>query len=172
MSNKVKQVLLSAIFVAVASPSFANHPVDINDKAQIAIGKSIYQENCAACHGVDRQGPENPKDFGKRKPPRLDAKGHGFHHGDQIHFDQITKGSRNKSGKPIDDGMPPFRDSLSDKEIWATIAFIKSHWPMKMQMMQDKMHPGHAASQGSNHNSEMGSEKGMMMPKKQKSHGH
>jgi mono/diheme cytochrome c family protein len=172
MSGKIVSVLLSAIFVSVATPSFANHPVNVNDQVQITTGKNIYQDNCASCHGVKLQGPENPKDFGKRKPPRLDAKGHGYNHGDKSHYEQIVNGSINKAGKPIDDGMPPFGDVLSKQEIWATIAYMKSHWPKKMRMKQDQMNPGHAASHDSDHDSERSSTKGMRMPKKQKLHGH
>ncbi len=177
MSGKLFIALFSAIFVLIAPPSFANHPVNVNDKVQVEIGKKIYQENCASCHGMNRQGPENPKDFGKRKPPRLDAKGHGFHHGDQTHFGQIVKGSRDKAGKPIDDGMPPFGEVLSKQEIWATIAYIKSHWPHAMRMKQDMMNPGHNPGRNPSQKMEMKSgaghhgANGMPPHMKQKQHG-
>ena len=159
MSVKLVSALAGVIFVSLASPSFAKHPVDVNDKTQVELGKNVYQDNCVSCHGANRQGPENLSDFSKRKPPRLDSKGHGFHHGDNMHFEQIVKGSRDESGNPVNDGMAPFGDVLSKQEIWATIAYIKSHWPIKMRKMQDNMNPGHEIAHKDNHDhsSEMSS---------------
>ena len=147
MHRNFVPVLLVLTFGLIASPSFANHPVNISDQAQVKLGKKIYQENCATCHGVNLQGPENPEDFGKRKPPRLDAKGHGSHHSDQVHFKQIELGSLDKSGKLIDGRMPSFHDVLKDNEIWAAISYIKSHWPKNMRMKQIQMSPGHRHGQ-------------------------
>jgi len=147
MHRKIVPVLLVFTFGLIASPSFADHPVMVNDQAQVKLGKNIYQENCAACHGANLQGPENPEDYGKRKPPRLDANGHGSHHSDQVHFKQIELGSRDRFGKLIDGRMPSFHDVLKDHEIWATISYIKSHWPNNMRMKQMQMSPGHEKRQ-------------------------
>ncbi len=143
MHRKIVLMLLVLTFGLMALPAFAKHPVNVNDQSQLKLGKTIYQENCAACHGANLQGPESPEDFGKRKPPRLDAKGHGSHHSDQVHFKQIDLGSRDKSGKLIEGRMPSFHDILKDTEIWAVISYVKSHWPHSMRMKQMRMSPGH-----------------------------
>ena len=35
--------------------------------------------------------------------------------------------------------MPAFRDTLSDKEIWASLAFIKSRWPETIRERQEQI---------------------------------
>ncbi len=34
--------------------------------------------------------------------------------------------------------MPAFADQLSDREIWAVLAFIKSRWPADIQPAQQQ----------------------------------
>lgn len=138
-------ILLLIVIVLVQLPMMAkaNHPVDIHNSEVVAIGKVVYVENCSDCHGLTLAGPTNPKDF-KRVPPRLDArKGHVSHHNDQLHYNQIAQGSLDKQGNPIDGGMPAFKGILNPDAIWATISYIKSHWPKKIYRKQHMLNPGH-----------------------------
>ena len=43
-------------------------------------------------------------------------------------------------------GMIPFGGLLSDEEICATIAYIKSHWPAKLRALQQQAGHGKAHS--------------------------
>lgn len=102
---------------------------DVQDRAAaIAKGKQIYGQHCAACHGANLEGPENPKEFGKRVPPRLDGHGHAGHHDDAYLTRQILRGSRDANGRPVDDGMPPFKDVLSVEAIHDVLSYIRSTW--------------------------------------------
>ena len=132
-----------ATVITYSSESRANHPVNPNNPDQVKSGHSVFQENCVACHGVNLRGPENPKDFEGLKPPRLDSNGHASHHGDQFFFNRIKQGSRKDDGKLNEDGMPPFNEALSDQDIWAVIAYIKSTWSKEVRMKQNQKNPGH-----------------------------
>lgn len=143
--------LIALGLILVTASARAHHPVDIANAALVAKGKTLYADNCAACHGKNLTGPENPKDF-KRLPPRLDARvGHASHHDDMFIFNQITRGSLDKNGKPIADGMPAFAEILKPGEIWAVLTYIKSRWPEKVYRMQHRRNPGHGMGMGGGH---------------------
>jgi mono/diheme cytochrome c family protein len=38
--------------------------------------------------------------------------------------------------------MPAYQDMLSDDEIWAVLAFIKSHWPAAIRAQQAQQNTG------------------------------
>ncbi len=38
-----------------------------------------------------------------------------------------------------DSDMPAFKGMLSDQEIWAALAYVKSTWPMKVRARQEDM---------------------------------
>lgn len=135
-------------FVLLSFPAEANHPVDVGNTDQVKTGKVVYQDNCAVCHGANLKGPENPADFDGIKPPRLDGLGHSTHHGDHVFYRQIKNGSRKKNGEWNDKGMPPFADTLSDREVWAAITFIKSTWTEQARMKQNLKNPGHGNQMG------------------------
>lgn len=62
--------------------------------------------------------------------PPHDESGHTWHHTDEVLFG-ITKHGLvpGKYGPPdYESDMPAFGGKLSDDEIWAVLAFIKSHW--------------------------------------------
>ncbi len=146
----VHRIIPLAIVVLLIGmdPAQANHPVDVSDAKQVQAGRSVYRENCVECHGADLQGPANPKDFEVRVPPRLDAKGHAFHHGDQLFYSQILRGSRDKKGDLVEGGMPPFGGLLKANQIWAVISYIKSRWPVDLRKRQNRHNPGHQDTMG------------------------
>jgi hypothetical protein len=39
--------------------------------------------------------------------------------------------------------MLGFQEVLSDVEIWAVLAFMKSHWPQSIQEQQERLHTRH-----------------------------
>jgi hypothetical protein len=66
---------------------------------------------------------------GKLPAPPHDESGHTWHHTDQLLFD-ITKHGLVWPYTPKDyqSDMPAFDGTLADDEIWAVLAYIKSHW--------------------------------------------
>lgn len=111
----------------------------------VALGKSAYEQHCASCHGTKLEGQSNWKrplpSGGYLAPPHdqtghNDQTGHTWHHPDQLLF-KITKyGGQASAGKGFQSNMPAFKDVLSDTEIWAVLAYIKSRWPLDIQAKQ------------------------------------
>lgn len=105
---------------------------DPRDATRVALGAKLYAQHCAACHGAKLEGqPE----WRRRLPnarlpaPPHDESGHTWHHPDNVLF-AITKSGLVPPYAPrgYASDMPPFGGVLKDEEIWAVLAFIKSHW--------------------------------------------
>jgi mono/diheme cytochrome c family protein len=110
---------------------------DPADAAQVAAGKALYDPYCAACHGDRLQGQP---DWKKRLPsgrlpaPPHDDSGHTWHHPDPVLFEIIRDGLVPPHAPPgYESDMPAFGDRLSDEQVWAVLAYIKSHWPQRIQ---------------------------------------
>lgn len=106
------------------------------------MGRDLYGQHCAACHGADLEGALNWRQKGSdgRFPaPPHDETGHTWHHGDAMLFDYTSRGGQgylDDLGVRFDSDMPAFGDILSDAEIEAILTFIKSTWPEEMQAFQ------------------------------------
>jgi len=117
----------------------ASRAIDADDPAQVAQGKAVYDAHCARCHGAERQGEP---DWRTRKPsgvlpaPPHDPSGHTWHHPDEQLF-AITKHGMARFAPPdYKSDMPAFVGILSDPEIRAVIAYIKSTWPEDIRNRQ------------------------------------
>jgi mono/diheme cytochrome c family protein len=66
---------------------------------------------------------------GRMPAPPHDESGHTWHHPDRVLF-AITKDGLVPPHAPTgyESDMPAFAGKLSDEEIWAVLAYIKSHW--------------------------------------------
>lgn len=109
-------------------------PADPEDEAQVARGAALYAAECSRCHGARLEGQLNWQSTaanGVYPAPPHDATGHTWHHADADLFAVVKHG-----GNTRDSTMPGFEDRLSDEEIWATLAFIKSHWPEQVRRRQ------------------------------------
>ncbi|MDO6732704.1 c-type cytochrome [Marinovum sp. 2_MG-2023] len=105
------------------------------DEMAVSRGALLYDENCSACHGANLQGEADWRsrnlDGSFRAPPH-DATGHTWHHADEQLF-AITKfGTEVVTGGAMATDMVGFQDVLSDDDILAVLAFIKSRWPQKI----------------------------------------
>jgi mono/diheme cytochrome c family protein len=102
-------------------------PQRTTDAAQLALGKDVYQQHCAHCHGAQAEGDARWRQRGpdgKFPPPPLNGSGHAWHHSTQVLMDVITQGSAPGTGN-----MPAWGDKLSQQEITAVIAWLQSLWP-------------------------------------------
>ena len=64
-----------------------------NDAVYVKMGKKIYVEQCASCHGVNLEGQDgwrNKKVDGMRLAPPHDKSGHTWDHADEVLFN-LTK---------------------------------------------------------------------------------
>lgn len=99
--------------------------------AQEQDGRSLYETNCAACHGAQLQGQPNwmsrlPN--GRLPAPPHDETGHTWHHSDAQLF-RIVKEGLALFARGYETDMPAFGDRMTDDEIRAVIDFINSTWP-------------------------------------------
>ncbi len=119
-------------------------PADPDDSQQVARGKSVYAQHCASCHGARLEGPPNWQEklpSGRMPAPPHDASGHTWHHPDAMLFGMtkygLVPGKYAPPGYQSD--MPAFSGTLSDAEIWAVLAYIKSSWPPGVRETQREM---------------------------------
>ncbi|MCY3951044.1 MAG: cytochrome c [bacterium] len=112
---------------------------DASNPELVAWGSEVYARSCASCHGVELQGEPNwtvRKADGTLPAPPHDASGHTWHHSDAQLFEMTKWGTAAVVGGGYPSNMPGFSDKLVDEEIWAVLAFIKSHWPDDIQAVQ------------------------------------
>lgn len=112
------------------------------DAEVVAEGQTLYAAHCAACHGADLEGEANwrsPGPDGKLPAPPHDETGHTWHHPDAQLF-LITKyGTEAMVGGNYRSNMIGFEDILSDDEIIAVLAYIKSSWPEQIRSRHTEM---------------------------------
>ena len=102
------------------------------ERPDLELGQKIYAQHCAACHGAKLEGQPNwrsrmPND--RMPAPPHDESGHTWHHPDGVLFGITKNGLVPPYAPPgYQSDMPPFAGKLSDDEIWAVLAYIKSHW--------------------------------------------
>lgn len=109
--------------------------------AEVALGETIYAEQCASCHGVELEGEAQWKiqnEDGSFRTPPHSADGHTWHHADSILIKAIEEGGARFEGLNIggSSNMPAFAGTLTDEEITAVLNYIKSSWPEDIQALQ------------------------------------
>jgi mono/diheme cytochrome c family protein len=115
---------------------------DAGDPGQVALGRQVYAAQCASCHGANLEGqPDWQQELptGGRPAPPHDATGHTWHHPDQLLFEITKYGGQVASPPGYRNNMPAFEGILSDAEIWAVLAYIKSTWPPDIQAAQQQV---------------------------------
>ncbi len=120
------------------------------DPALLAQGQGLYATNCAACHGANLQGQPDWKRrlaTGRMPAPPHDVTGHTWHHSDRDLFNLTKLGVAVVMGDGYESDMPAFGGKLSDNEINAVLAYIKSTWPARAQEAQAKITAADAAAQ-------------------------
>jgi mono/diheme cytochrome c family protein len=109
----------------------------------LSMGKSIYTQQCAVCHGAKLEGqPDWQRKLanGRFPAPPHDDSGHTWHHPDEVLF-AITKHGLVPPYAPkgYESDMPGFAGKLSDEEIRAVLAYIGSHWSPQVQSLRAEM---------------------------------
>lgn len=130
--NRLFPLLAVSLLAACGDPAI-DSKANPADAQQVALGAKVYARHCAACHGAKLEGQPNwrsPLPSGRMPAPPHDESGHTWHHTEEVLF-SITKeglvpGKYAPPGYTSD--MPGFGNVLSDDEIWAVLAYIKSFW--------------------------------------------
>ncbi|WP_229666066.1 c-type cytochrome [Wenxinia marina] len=114
------------------------------DARTLAEGRALYEAHCAACHGAELGGQPDwrtPLPSGRLPAPPHDASGHTWHHPDDLLVRIIREGTSAVVGGGYESDMPGFGDVLSDAEIKAVLAWIKSTWPERERAYQESLVP-------------------------------
>lgn len=112
------------------------------DRPSLTVGKVIYDQQCAACHGRNLEGQPNWRERqanGRLPAPPHDVSGHTWHHPDDVLFGITKHGIGAYAPAGYESDMPGFDGKLTDDEIRAVLAFIKSTWPPDIQARQATM---------------------------------
>ncbi len=93
------------------------------DPGAVTLGKELFEENCAVCHGDKGEGDIGPSladtvflNVDEDVP-------------DAVYFQVVSNGLDEGmvvEGREAEGGMPDFGEELSKNEIWSVIAFIRS----------------------------------------------
>ena len=91
-------------------------------------GQALYQANCASCHGMNAEGTvknwQERDENGNLPPPPLNGTAHTWHHPIKSLGLTIRNGTQAIGGN-----MPPWKDKLTDDEIFEIIIWLTSLWP-------------------------------------------
>lgn len=141
MWTKIWATALCAL--VAGQPAIAQGLLQWQDAGMVRLGEAVYADQCAACHGADLEGqvPEwrSRGPDGLLPAPPHDETGHTWHHADMLLF-QITKfGTEALIGGDYKSNMTGFGDILSDAEILAVLAYIKSTWPPEVIAAHDRV---------------------------------
>lgn len=112
------------------------------EAATLAAGRALYARHCAACHGANLEGQPDWTErlpSGRLPAPPHDASGHTWHHGDDTLVRITREGTAAVVGRGYRSDMPGFAGVLSDEEIRAVLAYIKSTWPERLRRYQEEV---------------------------------
>lgn len=113
--------------------------LDASDPKLTGDGKQIYAAYCATCHGANLEGqPEwrTRNAEGRLRAPPLDGNGDAWNQTDDRLFAVTKYGPAAVTGREAATDMPIFNGVLTDREIAAALAYIKSTWPPEIRERQ------------------------------------
>ena len=140
-------IIALALAACSDTPAPGDDPrADPRNADAVKRGAEVYAQNCAACHGAKLEGQPSWRARlanGRLPAPPHDDTGHTWHHPDHVLFGIIKNGLVPPyAPKNYESDMPAFGGKLSDDEIWAALAYIKSHWsrevlPVRAEMLRN-----------------------------------
>ncbi|HKI62322.1 MAG TPA: cytochrome c [Mariprofundaceae bacterium] len=129
MLSRVMLLLIGVVMVGLSACSADSSSSGKRwySSAQVELGRAVFENNCAQCHGQQAQGLV--KDWKRRlpdgslPPPPLNGTAHAWHHSLPLLLEIVQQGGALYDGK-----MPGFEDRLSEAEQSAAIAWFQSFW--------------------------------------------
>lgn len=153
ISTKSKALIAAMLVVAgigvlaytmIGKKAVSEEYIYSTDQRVLAKGQNLYVNNCASCHGAALEGQANWRERmpnGRLPAPPHDETGHTWHHPDAVLVD-ITKNGlvpgRTAPRGYVSD-MPAYNGVLSDEDIVAVLAYIKSTWPAEAVKIQKEI---------------------------------
>ncbi len=141
-------ILAGALFFYLSADHKPDFYIDPSDQQRVSSGEKIYVQYCAACHGAKLEGQPDWRTRlanGRLPAPPHDETGHTWHHADRLLFDIVKHGLvPGRTAPPgYESDMPAYGNILSDTDIVAVLAYIKSTWPTAVQTMQQEVNQQH-----------------------------
>ena len=121
--TRAMAVYLKGIAEASSPPSASSALPTTESSLLISLGKTVYDKNCASCHGAQGEG----------KPPHWPP----LANNQSIEMQSAVNPIRmvlnggyppGTKGNPMPYGMPPFAGLLSDNEVAAVVSYIRTAW--------------------------------------------
>ncbi len=129
-------LVATAVMALSSAPSYA---IDPSNPQTVALGKEVYDIQCASCHGANLEGQEGygqaSKD-GLLKAPPHDETGHTWHHNNTYLIESIRKGGARIPKSTGISAMPAYENILAPEEMGAVLAYIQSTWPEEILAQQ------------------------------------
>ena len=129
--DRNRMIVLAIALATLTLVTGCSRPGD-STGAMLTRGKAVYAAQCAACHGANLEGQPDWRQRradGRLPAPPHDETGHTWHHPDQVLFEITKHGVQRFAGAGYQSDMPAYEGRLSDDEIRAVLAWIKSRWP-------------------------------------------
>jgi mono/diheme cytochrome c family protein len=142
MNQSLAMAALALMLTLPATAAAEQESAPAVSAQELAVGARVYAENCASCHGANLEGQPNWRrlnENGRLPAPPHNARGHTWHHDDATLFGITKLGTKEFTGLDIESDMPGFTDVLSDDEIRAVLAYIKSRWPERIRQQQESI---------------------------------
>jgi mono/diheme cytochrome c family protein len=121
--TRAMAVYLKGIAEASSPPPASSALPNTESSLLISLGKTVYDKNCASCHGTQGEG----------KPPHWPP----LANNQSIEMQSAVNPIRmvlnggyppGTKGNPMPYGMPPFAGLLSDNEVAAVVSYIRTAW--------------------------------------------
>ena len=122
--------LLAGVFVLSSCGGAQVKPTGTSSDSLVERGKVLYQATCQTCHGGATGG--KLKDI----PPPHNTNGHTWHHADQQLTGMVLNGI---SFSLEEQKMPAFKDKLTEEDVKAVLAYIKTWWTEEQRAWQRKV---------------------------------
>jgi len=115
------------IMQGVPRPYSAMRDPSPDTTAKLDRGRTIFDRQCAACHGWAGQGT-GPEAFAQIPAP---ADLEWLAHTPKGRSDPYMYWTVAEGGKAFDSEMPAFKKTLSKRDIWSVIAYIRAGLPRR-----------------------------------------
>jgi mono/diheme cytochrome c family protein len=121
--TRAMAVYLKGIAEASSPPPASSALPNTESSLLISLGKTVYDKNCASCHGTQGEG----------KPPHWPPLANNQSIEMQLAVNPIRMVLNGgyppgTKGNPMPYGMPPFAGLLSDNEVAAVVSYIRTAW--------------------------------------------
>lgn len=131
--------ILALLLVPALAGASGAPAIPSDTPEEVAQGRQIYEQYCAACHGLQGEGApgwKKPDEKGEMPPPPHDETGHTWRHSDRMLFEMIAEGWRHPFNKSDRLTMPAFENILTDQEIRAVIEYLRTLWTEEQRLYQ------------------------------------